>query len=105
MTLKERMAMASQAQEPIDPRAIANQSNPSPQQPVILATLRSEHLGRQDGTEPLPMDWPEDEAANCKGNELIVVQNPHLESFLAIKRPGKHPLYLLGPFDTINIPF
>ena len=101
MTLKEMLAnkMAEPGDHPDGPNA-----KPAPQPPV-MAGVREGFLGRQDATEPLPESWPPDDAAFCLGNDLVVVQNQHLESFLAIRRPGKPPLYLLGPMPTVNFPF
>lgn len=101
MTLKEMLAskMAETGDHPDGPNA------PPAPQPPVMAGVRAGFMGRQDATEPLPESWPPDDAAFALGNDLVVVQNPHLESFLAIRRPGKPLLYLLGPMDTVNFPF
>lgn len=93
----------------------AGQGTPAPAAPPAAATHpapetfatppRAEYLGRQDGTEPLPNNWPPDESDCATGRDIIVVQNPHLESFLALKLPSGKIKYLLGPLQTLNIPF
>ena len=114
-TLAELLAGKTAGQEPPVPKFPAPAEtgdhplgpNPPPApQPNVLLPPPAGYLGRQDASEPLPRNWPPDVADFCTGNDLIVIQNPHLESFLAIRRPhGQPPLYLLGPFPTLNIPF
>lgn len=110
MTLKEMMAAKNAAAVPAAGRAETGDHpggpNPAPApQPPVMAAPRAGYLGRQDATEPLPESWPPDDAAFAQGADLVVVQNPHLESFLAIRRKGKPLLYLIGPFETVNFPF
>lgn len=119
MTLKQMMAAKQAASVPAVPASTApaparaaetgdHPAGPQALQPphdAVLAAPRAGYLGRQDETEPLPESWPPDDAAFSKGSDLVVVQNPHLESFLAIRRPGKPLLYLIGPFETVNFPF
>jgi hypothetical protein len=115
-TLKELIAAKAAAGKPAPPTADparpaetgdAPPPRASPLPPPESHALppRPDYLSRQDGTEPLPESWPVDESDFATGKDLIVVQNPHLESFLAIQLPSGKVKYLIGPFKTLNIPF
>ena len=80
-------------------------ANPLPPPEFFATPPRPDYLSRQDGTEPLPEEWPPDQSDFCTGKDLIVVQNPHLESFLALKLPSGKIRYLMGPLPTLNLPF
>lgn len=80
-------------------------SSPLPSPESFATPPRADYLARQDGTEPLPQEWPVDASDFCTGKDLIVVQNPHLESFLALKLPSGKVKYLLGPLQTLNLPY
>lgn len=97
-TLKEIIAAKALA-------ANTTPAKPVPPPETFATPPRQDYLDRQDGTEPLPQTWPIDESDFATGKDLIVVQNPHLESFLAIKLPSGKVKYLLGPFQTMNLPF
>jgi hypothetical protein len=96
-TLKEIMAAKAAAQK------ATHAPVPPPESTAIPP--REGYLVRQDGTEPLPNEWPVNPVRFATGKDLIVVQNPHLESYLAIKLPDGEVFYLLGPLQTLNIPF
>ena len=79
---------------------------PAPEPPKALAPAPEGFLGRQDRTEPIPMDFhPPDDAPFAQGNELGVVINDAGEGYLAVLRPGKQPLYLIGPLKSLQLPF
>lgn len=106
MTLKQMLAAKAAAADaetgdhPLGPDA------PKPPSSPVMAAAGAGYLGRQDGTEPLPERWPPDEASHATGSDLMVVQNPDGESYLAIRRPnGYMPIYLMGPLPTMIIPF
>ncbi|NBU83437.1 MAG: hypothetical protein EBS21_02320 [Sphingomonadaceae bacterium] len=99
-TLKEIMA-AKAASPPLPAPAKV----PVPPPEAFATPVRPGYLGRQDGTEPIPMEWPIDESDFATGKDLIVVQNQHLESYLALKLPSGKVKYLMGPMQTLNLPF
>ena len=78
---------------------------PNPPNHPTYGAAPDRPLGSQDKFDPLPMVWPVDEAGYCKGNELCVVIDAHGEGYLAIIRPGKPVIYLMGPLRSLNIPF
>jgi len=102
-TLKEIMAAKALAANPAPSQLPAKAPVPPPE--TFATPPRPGYLGRQDGTEPIPMEWPIDESDFATGKDLIVVQNPHLESFVAVKLPSGKVKYLMGPFQTMNLPF
>lgn len=83
----------------------AKASPPPDAEPTALVKPLQGFLGRRDGQEPLPWEWPSDPAAFCQGNELGVLIDENEKGWIVMIRNGHPPLYLMGPLRSLNLPF